>query len=309
MKTVYCSEPFAAAKPDSMYEPEVHAAVAAGLDYELIDYEKLTEGSPLAAVRRVRGLDAPEPAVYRGWMLTPAQYAALYEALKGRNLVLINTPEQYEHCHYLPESYALIKHATPRTVFMPCDGRPDFAAVMRLLATFGDRPVVLKDYVKSRKHEWDEACFIPSASDRAAVERVVNRFLELQDGQVNGGLVFREYVEFEPLAAHSKSGMPLTKEYRLFYFDGALLSAREYWEEGDYAGAGPPVEPFAGVARSINSRFFTMDVAQTKAGGGWLIVELGDAQVAGLPEKTDVAEFYRRLGGAAHEPPTHNNEI
>ena len=29
--------------------------------------------------------------------------------------------------------------------------------------------------------------------------------------------------------------------------------------------------------------------------GEWLIVELGDGQVAGLPDEADVAEFYRRL--------------
>ena len=68
---------------------------------------------------------------------------------------------------------------------------------------------MLKDFVKSRKHEWAEACFIPSASDRASVERVVRRFLELQDDDLSEGLVFREFVEFEPLGRHPKSGMPL----------------------------------------------------------------------------------------------------
>ena len=33
------------------------------------------------------------------------------------------------------------------------------------------------------------------------------------------GLVCREFVELEPLARHSKSGMPLTKEFRLFFLD------------------------------------------------------------------------------------------
>jgi hypothetical protein len=47
-------------------------------------------------------------------------------------------------------------------------------------------------FVKSRKHEWTDACFIPSAADRSAVERVVNRFLELQGEELAGGLVFFE---------------------------------------------------------------------------------------------------------------------
>ena len=44
----------------------------------------------------------------------------------------------------------------------------------------------------------------------------------------------------------------------------------------------------------VRNRFFTMDVAN-RVDGGWMIVELGDAQVAGLPERADVGAFYRAL--------------
>ncbi len=37
-----------------------------------------------------------------------------------------------------------------------------------------------------------------------------------------------------------------------------------------------------------------MDVAQRKD-SDWMIVELGDGQVAGLPENADVEGFYRAL--------------
>ena len=37
-----------------------------------------------------------------------------------------------------------------------------------------------------------------------------------------------------------------------------------------------------------------MDVAQ-KMDGDWMIVELGDGQVAGLPEKADEDLFYENL--------------
>ena len=165
---------------------------------------------------------------------------------------------------------------------------------MGLLRPFGSAPVVVKDYVKSRKHEWAEACFIPSASDRASVERVVRRFLELQGDDLSEGLVFREFVEFEPLGRHPRSEMPLTKEFRLFFLDGQPIFWTPYWDEGDYAGLAPPVEMFAAVAGGVRSRFFTMDVAQRRD-GDWMIVELGDAQVAGLPDHADVDGFYNAL--------------
>jgi ATP-grasp domain, R2K clade family 3 len=45
----------------------------------------------------------------------------------------------------------------------------------------------------------------------------------------------------------------------------------------------PAPETFRAIAAAIGSRFFTMDVAQRQDDGAWQIVELGDAQVAGLP--------------------------
>lgn len=54
------------------------------------------------------------------------------------------------------------------------------------------------------------------------------------------------------------------------------------------------VEQFSQVARNVKSRFFTMDVAK-RPDGDWLVVELGDGQVAGLPEGSDAVSFYRAL--------------
>jgi hypothetical protein len=165
---------------------------------------------------------------------------------------------------------------------------------MEALAPFGDAPVIVKDFVKSRKHEWSEACFIPSAADRGAVGRVVGRLLELQGEELNEGLVFREYVEFEPVGVHSKSGMPLMEEYRVFWLDGEPIFWAPYWAEGEYRVSRPPIERFVGVAAAVRSRFFTIDLARRRD-GDWMIVELGDGQVSGLPRASDADCFYEAL--------------
>ena len=41
-----------------------------------------------------------------------------------------------------------------------------------------------------------------------------------------------------------------------------------------------------------------MDIAKKKD-GDWIIVELGDGQVAGLPDNADKDEFYKQLRGNA----------
>jgi hypothetical protein len=88
--------------------------------------------------------------------------------------------------------------------------------------------------------------------------------------------------------------MPLTREYRVFFLDGEPVLSSEYWEEGEYAGPTPPLDQLTSLARRIESRFFTMDVAR-QTGGDWRVVELGDGQVAGLPSRAEPRELYTAL--------------
>ncbi len=64
----------------------------------------------------------------------------------------------------------------------------------------------------------------------------------------------------------------------------------------DYTDHQPNLEPFEKIIPQIPSKFFTMDIAQKKD-GAWIMVELGDGQVAGLPEHADLAKFYTQLNG------------
>jgi hypothetical protein len=231
-------------------------------------------------------------------MLRTEHYAQFYEVLASRGVTLINNPAAYQLCHELPASYEVIADVTPRTVWLPfTGGDPPMDEIMALLRPFGSTPVLLKDYVKSRKHEWVETCYIPSANDAQAVERVVRRFLELQGEDVQGGLVFREYIELRSAGAHPQSGMPLAQEFRIFWLDGGPLLTARYWESGEYGAELPSIEQFRPIAARIGSRFFTMDVAQ-RVDGAWIVIELGNGQVAGLPETADITAFYARLSAA-----------
>ncbi len=119
-------------------------------------------------------------------------------------------------------------------------------------------------------------------------------FVRRQGDDLNGGLVFREFLPFQPLTQHPQSRMPLTKEFRVFFLDAAPVFVTPYWDEGDYQAETPPLESFLDIAGQVQSRFFTMDVAP-RTDGEWMIVELGDGQVAGLPERADLREFYQTL--------------
>jgi hypothetical protein len=118
-------------------------------------------------------------------MMTPQQYGLLYDALQRKGIQLINDPAAYQHCHYLPSSFSVIAEYTPRSTWMRVRGNPDIDEVMHLLEPFDSKPIIVKDFDRSRKHEWNEACYIPSALDRSAVEKVVRRFLDLQGDDLN----------------------------------------------------------------------------------------------------------------------------
>lgn len=292
---IFCTDPLSPRQPDELFQAEVEAVRSLGLEHSLINYEALVNEQNLnRAVSLVTETPSEQLGIYRGWMLRPPQYSQLYQALKRKGIRLINDPAAYKHCHYLPESYRVIEPYTPLSIWTEASAPMDGRQLADLLQPFAGKPIIVKDFVKSQKHYWLEACYMPSAADLEHVERVVNRFLELQGDSLNEGLVFREFVEFEPLAQHSKSQMPLSREYRVFVLDGEPVQVSEYWEEGNYEGEPPPLDHFRDVMRQVQSRFFTMDMAR-RLDGHWMIVELGDAQVAGLPERLDPLNFYRPL--------------
>lgn len=301
MRLLFCADPLATRRPDDLYQAEANDCRKVGWEYDLLDFEELISAQDAdVATRHVQPAPEPELALYRGWMMPPDAYARLYEALRTKNLHLLNTPEAYTHCHHLPPSYPIIEAVTPRTVWLPLDEGLGMERIMSALAPFGEQPLILKDYVKSCKHDWWGACYIPAANQPAEVERVVTRFLELQGDELQGGLVFREYVPFQPVGTHPRSGMPLTREYRFFVLDGVVRCTAPYWEGIEDEAPGPPATLFADITPRVQSRFFTMDVAQ-RPDGTWLIVELGDGQVAGLPDALLPETFYKALQAA--QPP------
>ena len=291
MRILFCSHPLDRRQPDPGFEAEVQAAEDAGLTWSLFSYEALvSENDAFRAVRHVEGGSGNETCVYRGWMMRPSAYERLYQALEARGLQLVNTPEAYRHCHHLPESYAVLSAHAPRTTWIPlARGHVDDRDLKSAVEPFGSHPVVLKDYVKSCKHLWHEACYIPDASDAAAVQRVVQRFLDEVGDDLNEGLVFREFLDLESVGRHPITGMPLSHEIRLFFMDGEVRARFRYWPECTYTPLDPPAALLE-VGSRVSSRFFAMDVARCQD-GTWVIIELGDGQVSGLQEEPPLPLF------------------
>lgn len=296
MTILFPASPLQPRQVEPDFQPQAQAAQELKLQISLLDSDALAQGQVSRAVRLVRATEEPQVLVYRGWMLRPELYQALFDALLERGWKLLNDPRSYALCHEFPNWYSLLEGRTPRSTWLSAPQCFEIARVLECAARFGSSALVVKDYVKSRKHEWSEACFIADASDAAQVERVTQNFLSRQGDNLAGGLVLRQFVPLREVEVESnaRSGAPIVNEWRLFWLDHTLLACAPNGALGGKEPSPQVLVELGELAARIESRFFAIDVAQ-KADGGWIVIELGDGGVSGLPPQLDAETFYALL--------------
>ncbi|MDX6743451.1 ATP-grasp domain-containing protein [Actinocorallia sp. A-T 12471] len=281
LSVLFCADPLRPRRVDEHFHAEAEILRASGGAPILLDLEALRGGDAAEAVRRVpRGAGA---LWYRGWMLSAAEYHALAKALVARGAPMMTPPDSYQRAHELPGWYDTFAGLTPQSAWLalmprelPASGR--LADVARELPP---GPLVVKDYVKSRKHEWDEACYVPDSSDTAALARVVHRMVELQDEFLTGGVVLRAFEEYT------------TAEARVWWVDGDPVLVGPHPDTPD-ADAFPDLDPVRPAVRALGCRFVTTDLAR-RVDGAWRVVEVGDGQVSDLHTGADVGDLYFHL--------------
>ncbi|WP_030061977.1 MULTISPECIES: ATP-grasp domain-containing protein [Streptomyces] len=306
---IFPADPLNPRRPDPHFAWEARLLRELGGEHHLVDHDALLAGRAEEAVRQVP--QDSGPLWYRGWMLPCARYAEFAAALTTRGGNLLTSPPGYAAAHELPGWYGVFEGATPASAWIPSDGpvAPGPQELAAAAARLGGRgPAIVKDYVKSRKHEWHEACFVPELADLAAVGRVVERFVELQGESLAGGVVLRRYEEFEgadggangagaPGAAVTP-GAPGAPGGDAQGTGGRAVEARVWWLDGRPILVGPhpdaphqTVDPdlteVRALVRMLGCRFVTTDLASRADGSGWRVVEVGDGQVSELPHGID----------------------
>lgn len=335
MLALYPSYPGRPRDPDPAFEGEVALAKAAGFEIGFVDLElqfggevilrKIPEGEHeviyrgwlvkpedyqrLDAMLKERGcrlLESPE--AYEEAYSFPRWYPKL-KAWTPRSIIIDGTTfdldavaDRVEQAFRSGLSDAQLERlAEFNASFTAPDGSPIFHTGHRpidLLELPGPRPVMVKDFVKSQKGNWFEACFIPDARDCEHVKKVVARFLELGEPLV-GGLVFRQFVPFKQIGDHPKSHMPVINEWRGFMLRGKCVYLAPYWSAGDYSGVAKP-EPalFENIVKQsgLVSPFIGLDMAEDVS-GEWRVIEINPGGATGVPEGGDAGEFYKALRG------------
>lgn len=281
---LFCNHPLYSQRVDEDYQDEYQAA---GLEHAcaLFSYEDLQLGKLSLYGEEISGL-----TIYRGWMMKPEMYRDFYNMLEAKGIILINTPEEYERYHMLPGWYEDFKDSTAESVWEN-QGTLESALTMTK-DLFG--AYIVKDYVKSRKHEWYDACFVSNINVKQNTEKIIGNFISRQGSDLVGGVVLRQFVKLKQNGFHEKSGMPLSEEYRIFVFAGRIQIMDDYWHEGEQVGISDEEKAWIeSQVGKLKSNFVTMDLAR-REDGSLIIMELGDGQVSGL-QQIDVNDFYRSI--------------
>jgi hypothetical protein len=281
MTLVVPCDPLDPRRVDPHFAEEASAAQALGHAVLKVDHDALTRGRTEDVLPRRPPATAVGPALYRGWMVTPTEYAVLEALLGTHDVTLSTTSVNYRDAHELPGWYLTFEHVTPESVWT---GGDDVADLIAAATRSGFGRAVLRDYSKSLKSYWEEACLVPDAQDGAALARTAKRFLELRD-PFSGGFVLRRFEDFT----------------------GA--EARSWWVRGEHVlttahpdTAGPVPEPdlseVAPLVAELNLPFVTLDLV-ARTDGTWRLVELGDGQVSDRPTSTSAEDFLAAVLGPA----------
>ncbi len=282
---IFCSDPLNPRRVDPHFTEEVRAARELGLRTSLLDHDALLAGDAAGAVAGVpRGAGA---AWYRGWMVPSGRYAQLAGALTARGVTLLTSPDGYRRAHELPGWYGTFAPVTPPSVWLAAEpGRaPGARELAARTAELGGGPAVVKDFVKSRKHEWHEACYVPDLADTDRLAAVVARFVELQDTFLAGGVVVRAFERFTDVG-----------EARVWWVDGRPVLVTAHPDRPGLRPT-PALAAVSPLVAALGCRFVSTDLA-LREDGEWRVVEVGDGQVSDLPRGMDPQPLLRALAGA-----------
>jgi hypothetical protein len=244
MHFLFPSDPIDLRQPDEPFREQADEVRKLGIGVSVVALDELGQKNC-----RLRGpIPRDATVVYRGWMLTPAEYEGLLDLIRSGGAVPLISLEKYLLCHYLPNWYPLISEFTAETRVFPAN-----ANLANELMALGWQKFFIKDFVKSLKTSVGSVI-----ADPADITLVVSEMQKFR-GAIEGGVCVRQFEEFIP-----------NSERRYF-----VIAKRPH------AASGSPPELVFECAQRVQSPFFSIDIA-VNSDGVDRVVEIGDGQVSDL---------------------------
>lgn len=281
-------------KLNPYFQSEVNAAQSAGFGISIVSDEN-TPG-PMTLSNRTA-----DSYIYRGWLVKPVYYQELVNLTEDK---LLNSYESYMISYEFPRWYSqFTTEDTPESRIIDAEEiiKRGVEGVAQEVVRYFDSnaPLMMKDFLKSLKYEWYDACLIKDGSDVKEIMRIMNNFFHLRGPDFVGGLVFRKLLNLKRAGIHPKTRTPVPIEFRTFYVHQKPMLTISIWEKEvgiDYRAEGkpPPPEFLESVGQKIISPFVAVDHARDVNDKEW-VIEVNDGGAAGLPEHLDFKVFYKRL--------------
>lgn len=222
----------------------------------------------------------PENSIVIGRYSVLPYYHEVIEDLAVRHCTLVNDLYQHEYIANMDYYYDITEHTFPtwfRLEDVPFSLRDNTA-------------FVVKGKTNSKKQQWNTKMYAPSF--KQAVELSTEL---LQDSLISSqGIVVRKYIPLETFEIGINE-MPMTNEWRIFFYKNKMLAYGFYWEEilddinkhliqqahPSFIQEGLPFAKQIAEIIAENTNFFVIDVAKTQS-GKWIVVEVNDGQMSGL---------------------------
>lgn len=203
-------------------------------------------------------------------------YSGIESVLDDLGMKLLVSEAEHLRCSTIDKWYPVLKDKTPYTKIY--DELPEAEV---LLEDFSF-PVFIKGARQTNRHKRSQ-CIIEDAEQysRLRSEWKKNPVLSWQKVAV------REYIPL--LEIDSKTfpdQVPISYEFRFFYFEGKCMAYGPYWYMGQKYSLSETELPEVlkltdWAARRLGVSFPAIDVAKT-ASGEWIIIEVNDAQESGF---------------------------
>ena len=283
---LFPQSPFSRSQVEPDFETELAAARTAGFETSFYDHDLLENGEADQSLRHLPRSDTQQKLLLRGWMTSGENYQALFASLQRKGYQPQTTSSAYEQAHYLPIAYPLVETETARSDWISGD---DPEAAWQLYQDFSSCDAIIKDWVKSAKHHWKDACFIPAHTDQQRFAEIFHVFRNERGALFNRGVVLREFMPVVQ-QGNDMRGMPNIEETRLFFWQGKALVSPANPDRLSPA----ELAHWEAIARRFESPFLTLDIVRL-VNGTSKIVETGDGGVSGIPVDLDPDLFYRAL--------------
>jgi len=300
---VFPSDPFSPNKVDEEFASEAELVQSLGGRIILVDHTELEQGN-FSGKRLMTAAKASEylglmgddeeqsfadslpvnvvyeaEAFYRGWMMSSETYQFMRWQLGTRTIEMVSNTSDYSTGYYFGNWYHIFEDVTPKSTYFP--DTFSFEDMQRIvLEDVGLGRYIVKDQVKSRKSDWETACYVP---DISKLESVINEFIRLQGEYLAGGIVVREFENFVKAAG----------EARVWWVGNKPVMVSPH---PDTPTKLPEVDVsfLQSYVERLNRPFVTTDIA-LREDGAWRVVEVSDGQVSGLPRGFDATPLFTAL--------------